>query len=269
MSNKSQLHITISAVLAVKNEENILKDCLDALFWVDEIIIIDNGSTDRTIEIAKRYTNKVYSCPEKKLIPSLQNEGIKKATKDWILILDADVIVPDAAAREIKEKITDSAYDGYYLLHKTFIMGRFMVSPFWTFPILKLFRRGAGFFPGQSAHEPLTFHGKVGNITNPLLHYSHPLLETEVRKINLYSSQDAERMFQQKKGGILNRMIKKPTLYRLIMQPLVYFFYLFVYMKGYKDGIHGFIVSTMMSFYVSLETMKVFEYSTRNIPPNS
>ncbi len=250
---------TISVVLAVKNEENIIKNCLDAVSWADEIIIIDNGSTDKTVEICKKYTKKVYPCPQKVLIPVLQNEGIQKATKDWILILDADVIVSKEAVEEIQKNIQQKDYDGFYLPHKTYIMGKFMESSFWTFPILKLFRRGTAHFEGKSAHEAITFQGKAGYVQNPLLHYSHPTLEIEVKKLNFYSSQDAELVYKKKQGGQLKRNIRKVNLYHLIIQPFSYFLYLFFYRKGYKDGIHGIIVDFIMGFFIFLEAVKVLE----------
>lgn len=255
-----KLRQTISVVLAVKNEEKIIQECFAAIkSFADEIIIIDNGSTDNTVKICKKYTDKVYRHDKKELIPFLQNLGIQKATKDWVLILDADVIVPKEAREEIKEKIQYEKYDGYYLPHKTYIMGKFMQSPFWTFPILKLFRRWYGHFPGENAHEAITFHGKIGFIQNPLLHYSHPTLEMQIKKMNVYSSQDAQLLFEWKKGGILKRKIKMVTLYSLIIQPILYFLYLFLCRKGYKDGIHGVIVDWNMAFYVFLETVKVWE----------
>lgn len=257
---------TISVVLAVKNEERIIKACLDAVKdWDDEIIIIDNGSTDKTVEVCKKYTKKIYSSPQKGLIPVLQNNGIEKATKDWVLILDADVIVPKEAAAEIQQKIQQKDYGGYYLLHKTYIMGKFMKSPFWTFPILKLFRRGSAHFEGKSAHEAITFQGKAGFIQNPLLHYSHPSLEIELKKFNLYSSQDAQIISTKKEGGLLKRKINKVNLFHLIIQPFFYFIYLLFYRKGYKDGIHGVIVDSMMAFYLFFETAKVWELEEHEI----
>lgn len=254
---------TISVVIPVKNEEKIIQECLNAITWVDEIIIIDNGSTDKTVEICKKAGCKVFSYPQKILIPALQNMGMKKATKDWILILDADVVVPKEAAEEIQKRIQTEDFDGYYLLHKTYIMGKFMKSSFWTFPILKLFKRGVASFPECSAHEPVLFHGKAGKIKNALLHYSHPSLELEVKKLNKYSSQDAKLMFEKKKGGQLKREIRNVNLYHLLVQPFIYFVYLFFYRGGYKDGIHGCIVGTMMAFSIFSESVKVWELEQR------
>ena len=254
---------TISVIIPVKNEEKIIQACLDAIKWADEIIIIDNGSTDKTVEICKQVGCKVYSHPQNILIPALQNIGMKKATKDWILILDADVIVPEAATAEIQQRIHTEDFDGYYLPHKTYIMGKFMKSSFWTFPILKLFKRGVATFPEQSAHETVLFHGKVGKIKNALLHYSHPSLELEVKKLNKYSSQDAKLMYEQKRGGQLKREIKRVSLYHLLIQPFMYFVYLFFYRGGYRDGIHGCIVDTMMAFSIFFEAAKVWEFEER------
>lgn len=250
---------TLSIVIPVKNEEKIIQLCLDAVSWADEIIIIDNGSTDKSVEICKKYTNKIYSCPEIGFVPLLQNMGIEKASKDWVLIIDADIIVPKQAAEEIQERIQQKGFDCYYLPHKSVIMGKFMEAPFWTFSIMKLFRRGTAYFQGESAHQTMTFQGTVGFIQNPLLHYSHPTLEVQIKKANFYTTQDAKILFEKKTGGILKRKIKKLHPYHLVIQPILYFLYLFFYRKGYKDGVHGLIVDLNMGFYVFLEVVKLLE----------
>jgi glycosyltransferase involved in cell wall biosynthesis len=255
--------VTLSVVIAVKNEEAIIRKCLEAVAWADEIVIIDNGSTDNTVKICKQYTKKIYSFPEKTLIPILQNKGIEKATKEWVLILDADVIVPKEAVKEIQEKIKDTSIQGYYLLHKTYIAGKFMKSSFWSFNILKLFKKGYGYFPGKNAHESIQFNGNAGNIIAPLLHYSHLCLEVQISKLNLYSSQDAQQLCEQKKGGLLKRRMKKASLFHLIIYPFIYFMYLFIYRYGFKDGIHGCIVDCNMAIYTFLESAKMWEFQQR------
>ena len=134
---------SISIVLAVKNEENNIKPCLESVLWADEIIIIDNGSTDNTVKIAQQYTDQIYFCHENLLIPELQNIGLKKVTKDWMLVLDADCVVPRETKEEILQKIQDRTYSGFKLRFLTYtcgILSHYSSSLFVT----KLFKKGCG-----------------------------------------------------------------------------------------------------------------------------
>ena len=141
---------TISAVIAVKNEADKIEKCLKHIQWADEIIIVDNGSSDGTVEICKKFTQKIYCHNAPALIPFLQNIGIRKATKEWIIIVDADVIVPESAKKEIIEKIGLPEYDGFYLKHVTYFLGKPLLSPYFgEHEILKLFRNTKGYFKGE------------------------------------------------------------------------------------------------------------------------
>ena len=250
---------TISAVIAVKNEEEIIKECLTALAWVDEIIIIDNNSTDNTLKICRKFTKSIYSVKEKLLIPELQQKGIEKATKKWIIVLDADVIVPKKSAEEIKQKI-QSNYDGFYLIHKNYFLGKPLKCHFKSHKILKLFRNGKAYFEGKASHEDIYFIGnKVGIINSYLIHYAHPSINTFIRKINLYSSQDAKKLFSGEKAGILHRKITSLNIYRLFIEPILYFFHFLIIRKAFLDGIRGIILSEILSIYVFLERTKLYE----------
>ena len=257
---------TISVVMAVKNEAKNIRDCLENIKWADEIIIIDNFSTDKTIEIAKEYTDKIYTCDGGKygFIPYLQNIGIEKATKDWILILDADVRVPEEAKEEILEKIKNPNYNGYLLTHINYFMGKPLKSNYWIFKVMKLFKNKRGKFVCDCAHSVIKISGQVGEIDYPLLHYAHPDIETFINKINLYSSQDALHIFKEKKGGWLNRPIQKINFYNLFIEPVLLFFYVFLLRKSFRDGMRGFIISVLLMFYLFLERAKVWELKYKN-----
>jgi len=248
-------------VIAVKNEAGNIQDCLETVKWAGEIIIIDNNSTDNTLDLARAYTDKIYSCDGGPygFVPYLQNAGIEKATGEWILVLDADERVPEETKKEILEKINRSGYDGYMLKHQTHMSGIALKSPYWTFEIMKLFRKEKGVFDCNRTHAPIVISGKIGKINSPLLHLSMPDLQTYIRKINLYSSQDAKYIFEHKRGGLLNRKIKKINFYNLFFEPALLFVYVYVLKGSFKDGRRGLILSAMMMFYLFLERAKVWE----------
>jgi len=256
--------IGLSIVIPVKNEADKIELCLEHAKWAHEIIIIDNGSTDDTLKICRKYTKKIHQClgKESDCIPHLQNFGISKATKDWILVLDADVIVPEKAKKEILAKIENNKYVGYYVPHRTVAFNKKLKCALFC-DILKLFRRGEARFDENSEHPTLKIRGRIGKLKSYVLHYAHPDIETFVKKTNLYTSRDAKKIVQFGKGGLLNKKIKMSTTYNLLIGPFLYANYLFWKKRYYKDGMHGLIISSLMGFYLFLERAKVWEEKFR------
>jgi len=251
---------SVSVVIAVKNEADKIQTCLEHVTWADEIIIVDNNSTDNTVEICRKYTKKIFHCGGGKYnyIPFIQNFGIKKATKDWILVLDADVIVPENAKIEILARTQQSDCVGYYVPHRMVAFGKVLEYALFC-NILKLFKRGMGEFDCSSAHCTLNLSGKIGTLQNYVLHYAHPSIETFIKKMNLYTSQDAKKVMETGKGGLLNKNLRTIKVYDLLIEPLLYGLYLYGIKKYYKDKLYGLIISVLMSFYLFLERAKVIE----------
>jgi hypothetical protein len=199
------------------------------------------------------------------LIPELQQKGIGKTTADWVIVLDADVLVPKEAQKEILEKITDSSVDGYYLRHKNYFLGKPLECHFGEHKILKLFRNGKAEFEGKHAHEAIMFTGRdIGTIENFLIHNAHPSISVFLRKANLYSSQDAKKLAKGEKAGIAKRGMVDPGFYEFIISPVLYFLNFYLRRGAYKDGLRGLILSVLFSYYIFLETAKVFEIKNVN-----
>jgi len=249
----------VSVVLAVKNEENSLKRCLESVRWADEIVIVDNGSTDNTISIANRYTDRIYEYGKNALIPRIQQFGIEKAAEDWILVLDADVVVPKKTKEEIQSKINDKGYNAYYIDHPIYFLGRFTRSRCWRFPTVKLFRRGKGFYCAERPHCAVRITGKTGHLDGPLLHYSNPSISSFLKKMDLYTTQDAILLSKGKKAGLLNKKIRKVGVYSLFVEPMLLFFYYYVYGLGFMDGFRGIILASLFSYYLFIERIKLWE----------
>ncbi len=242
---------TISAVIAAKNEEDKIEKCLQHLNWVNEIIIIDNGSTDNTAKLCRKYTQKIYYHNKPALIPFLQNLGIQKASQEWVIIVDADVIVPTKAKEEILNKINSAKHDGYYLRHVTYFLGKQLSSPYFgEHNILKLFKRTKGYFKCEHPHEPITFSGKnIGHINERLLHYAHPSISTFLRKLDKYSTEDA----------IKRARTENYNLFQIFIIPTAAVMYYFFARKGYLDRTRGLIYCCLLGFRLFLERAKIWE----------
>lgn len=258
---------TISAVVAVKDEEKNIKECLEGIKgWVDEIIIVDDNSSDNTIKIAKRYTNKIFrrARPKDKSVESNKNFGFSKATKDWILLIDADERIPKETKKEILKKITSSEYDGYSFKFQTYVCGKLLKSPFWeNMRIIRLFKCNKGHYSKCAPHELITLNGKLGQLANPFIHYAHPTISSLVKKCDSYSTQNAYQIAKEGKGGLLNKKIKRIGFYNLLVDPLLYTLFLYFWKQNYRDGILGLIISVIFGYSLFLERAKVLELKAK------
>lgn len=250
---------SLSVVLSVHNEEaNILEALESVKNLADEIIVVDNESTDKTVQIAKKYTKNVY---EHKNTPETLNKpknfGFSKTTGDWILSLDADERVSPELAKEISA-IRHSQFNvhhsptGYWLSRKNKIFGKWLTGGIWWPDYqLRLFRRGIGKFPAKHNHEFLTVEGKTAYLKNPLEHYSYTSIIQYVEKFT-YTYLENEVKNQIAAG-------KKVKWYDAIRMPSSDFVINFFVRQGYKDGLHGLILALLQASYMFLVFARIWE----------
>lgn len=234
---------SISVVISAYNEEKKIEKCLQSAGFADEIIFVDNSSTDKTLEIAKKYTSKIFKRENNPMLNINKNFGISKASSDWILYLDADEEITSELQKEIKS-ITqgDSQADGYKISRKNIIFGKWIEHAGW-YPDyqLRFFRNGKVKFPEGHVHEELTMEGKMGELKNPLVHNNFENVSQFLHKHFItYAPNEAEQLI--KKGYVFNWQ-------DAIRFPVSEFLSRFFARKGYKDGFHGLILSMLMSFY--------------------
>jgi glycosyltransferase involved in cell wall biosynthesis len=228
---------TISAVIITKNEEANLGRCLESIKWVDEIIVVDSDSTDRTGEIAARYNACFFTTQWEGFGPAKQY-AVEQATGDWILSIDADEEITDALAREINEAINgDKSIVAYYVPRMTLFLDRWIRHSGW-YPdyVLRLFRRNKASFTEALVHEELIAEGLTGRLKNHLRHYSYPDLDTYYRKLERYSGLAAEEMY--KNGRRHNAL----TCY---IKPLATFLRHYVFRVGFLDGYRGWQIACL------------------------
>lgn len=239
----------LSVVISAYNEEKKLKACLESVKWADEIIFVDNSSTDQTPQIAKQYTKKIYTQKNDPLSIDLQkNLGIEKATSDWILILDADERVTPELKEEIKNiiNLSPNTYpltpiSAYWIPRKNIIFGKWIKHTGWyPDPQLRLFRKGTGKFQQKHVHEPLHIEGKTAHLKENLLHENYDTVTQFIQKHTNYAANEAEEKINQ--GYQFNWR-------DAIRFPLQEFLSRYFAREGYKDGFHGLMLSFLMACY--------------------
>jgi len=245
----------ISAVILAKDEEKNLQECLESVKWVDEVTVIDDNSTDKTVEIAKKFGAKVFTHSLSNNFAAQHNFALRQAQGDWVLSIDVDERVSPELAAEIKKEIKNNKVDGFYLKRQDFFGGRALkYGETANVRLLRLGRKGKGEFE-REVHETWEIKGNVGEMRNTLLHYPHQTLSDFIDHVNFHSSLHAEAL---KKEGV------KPSLFRIIFNPLGKFIQNYIFRLGFLDGTPGVIVALMMSFHSFLARTKLYFLYSKN-----
>lgn len=190
----------LSVILITKNESHNIRACLQSVAWADEIIVVDSGSTDETVAVAREFTQHVYT-HDWPGFGAQKNRALGYAGKDWVLSLDADERVTPELRSQIEKALGGAAEDGFYLPRLSQFCGQFVRHSGW-YPdyVLRLFKRGKGRFSDDLVHESVKLQGAAGRLSSPLLHYSY-MSEADVnRKIEQYATAAALQMFKNGKA---------------------------------------------------------------------
>jgi glycosyltransferase involved in cell wall biosynthesis len=216
-----------------------------------EIIVVDSGSTDISVGIAKSYGAKVF-VEEWKGYAAQKNSAIEKASGDWILSLDADEELDSALQKALADTKLDAEFAGLWIPRKNEFLGRWMKhGGFWPDPKLRLFRRGAGAFQDQKVHETIKVQGKTGKIRyGALLHHSYSTLSDYIDHMNRYSSLGAEMAAAKGQRGNLSN---------IVLRPFFTFIYNYFFRLGFLDGREGLLLHLYHAVYVSWKYAKVWE----------
>jgi glycosyltransferase involved in cell wall biosynthesis len=247
-----------SIVLATFNEEKNIAKCLDSVKKIaDEIIIVDGSSTDRTVEIAKGFGAKVTVRDNPKIFHINKQIAINKATKDWIIQLDADENLTEKSIEEIREVTKKTDKNGFWIPRKNFFLGRFLMKggqyPDYT---LRVYRKGKGKLPQKDVHEQTVVKGEVGHLKNPLLHYPYKDFKEYYLKWNRYNSIFADQIKEERKAkNIIGKIWMIPSY--LLVLPIFWFIKIYLRHKGILDMWPGFV----FALFSALRYPKSFIYS--------
>ena len=258
----------ISAVVLTKNEVKNIERCLKSLLFCDEIIVVDDYSTDKTTETVHkvlesrgrvtRPVHNIYKIYERKLnndFAQQRNYGLSKVSNEWVLFVDADERISENLKFEIQNLKFDA--DAYYIRRRDYFWGKELVygevRQIRQIGLIRLIRKGSGQWMG-TVHEVFHTANKVGQINGFLNHYPHPTLKEFIKGINHYSNIRAEELF--------NRGVKI-NIFEIIFFPFGKFLYNYFLNLGFLDGPVGFTYAFMMSFHSFLVRAKLYQLTRK------
>lgn len=245
----------ISVVIVTKNEEKNIRPCIESIKWADEIVIIDNCSSDSTVSICREYTDKVFE--DKSLLNvTRKNLGFDKAQYGWILNIDADERVSPDLADEIKQAAANSSsnINGYGIPFKTIAFGKELKYGGWSEKdviLTRFFRKGKGRYLKEGEHVPFYLDGVPDRFKNHIVHYNFTDMSQLIDKINLYSSNQAKVSYE---AGV-----KPYSWLHITASAVKEFLKRYIFKSGYRDGFAGFILASMFSFYILVDYFKLME----------
>ncbi|WP_028575697.1 glycosyltransferase family 2 protein [Desulfonatronovibrio hydrogenovorans] len=243
-------HVPISVVIPCFNEEDNIGACLESVAWADEILVVDSFSTDRTLEIAGRYTNRVFQREYQSHADQL-NWTIPQASHEWVLVVDSDERVPDTLAKEIRDlDLANNKIDGYWIRRSNHLFGKKIRFSGWGRDrVLRLFRRDLGRKENKRVHAEFKVP-KAGRLKEAILHYPIPSMEAWVVKINRYTTWKA--MDKVEKGN-------PAALIHFFLRPPIRFFKDSVLRLGLLDGWRGILIAAMSAFAEMIMSAKMMQ----------
>lgn len=239
----------ISISIITLNEEVNIQECLETVDWAEEIVVVDGGSSDRTIEIARKFADTViinqwpgYAAQKQLALDHCHHE--------WVLSLDADERVTPNLRDELISIISrDTQCDGFYIRRRSYFMNKWIRHCGW-YPgyQLRFFRKSKSQVSQNRVHEGYLVDGLAGKLNYDLIHFSHPTLNDSIIKLNRYTSLEA-----------LDRIKRKKVFwYHFVFHPVSAFWYKYVRQKGFLDGMEGFLLCWIAAFYKMVMYMKIW-----------
>lgn len=241
----------VTALIPTMNDEPRLADCLKSVSWADEIVVVDSGSTDRTVEIAREFNARVLTHPFTGFTAHM-NWAIPQCSNEWIFAIDSDERATPELSAQIRELLAGKPdLDFYTVVRDTWYMGRLLRGSAWSGErILRLYRRDKIRYGDKTAYPEFdTGGGKVGALSGKLLHYTYRSMDNVYDKGSLYSTLWARDCFQRG---------KKVSLFKLFFRPAWAFFHMYVLRRSFLDGRVGFIVSMNDAAYTIQKYVKLW-----------
>jgi glycosyltransferase involved in cell wall biosynthesis len=246
---------TLSVALITLNEAANLPRTLASVRWAGEIVVVDCGSADATLEIARNFGARVFEEPWKGFAAQ-KNSAIAHAGGGWVLSLDADEEVSPELAQEIQALLAgEPEFIAYRIPRLNHFLGRALRhGGYWPDPKLRLFQRGSASFEDRPVHETMKAMGTVGRLKSPLLHHCYPTLEDYIEHMNRYSTLTAQALINAGRAGR-----SWPWLIsNAFVNPAATFLYNYVFRLGFLDGREGWLQHVNHSVYIHWKFAKAW-----------
>jgi len=242
----------LSVTIITLNEEQNIRDALESVKWADEIVVVDSGSTDKTVEICKEYTDKVFYNPWPGYMAQ-KNLAIDKASHTWILSIDADERVTPELVSEIKEVLKELKADAYYVPRHVFYLGRWINHSGW-YPDrkIRLFRSDKGRWGGIDPHDTVIVNGEVNCLKGDLIHYSFRDIAHHINTMNSFTTIASKEYV---------KLGKRFRFRDILFRPFFMFLKSYVLKQGFRDGLPGIIIAVTAGYHVFMKYAKLWELS--------
>jgi glycosyltransferase involved in cell wall biosynthesis len=249
----------LSVIIIACNSEATIRRCLESVAWADEIVLVDSGSTDRTMEIGREFTANVHQTSDFPGYGPQKNRALDLATGDWVFSIDSDEwITPEVRAEIDATLAAPGTKVAFMLPRSSSFCGRFMRhSGWWPDHVRRLFRRDAARFSDDQGHDRLIVNGPVGRLSNPILHETITSLDQLIGKMNTYSAMTARNLHQRGRSA---------SIFTALMHGWWAFFRTYFLRAGFLDGREGLmvaIVNAEISYYRYCKLMLLAEHETR------
>lgn len=245
----------VSVVITMFNVEEVIADCLESVTWADEIIAVDSFSTDRTPEIARKYTDKVIE-HEFEGYAAQKNRAIEKASHPWVLVLDSDEQVTPELKDNILEILNSATkYNAFRIPRQNYFLGKKVRFSGWQHDaVTRFFRKGHGKFSETHVHEDLVVEDEVGALRSALIHNTCRSLSQFLEKVRRYSLLSAQDRAKK---------VKKVRWYHLTLRPVFRFFKQYILKLGFLDGRTGLVLCSLAAYSVFLTYAQLWELQAR------
>lgn len=248
--------LMISAVVLAHNNERTIDRTLAGLDWCDEVIVVDDYSSDETVKVAESNGAQVVKRHLDNDFAAQRNFGLEQTKGGWVLFIDSDEIVTDALKKEIRTKIQTTDCNGFYVKRRDILFGSTLQhGETARVALLRLAKKETGRWV-RPVHEIWNVSGKIDTLLQPLEHYPHPTMTEFIADINYYSTVNAE---------LMHREGKRVSWLHIVSFPLGKFFQNYVVFMGFKDGMPGAIMAFMMSFHSFLTRGKLYALNQKNV----
>jgi glycosyltransferase involved in cell wall biosynthesis len=273
--------VAVSVLVPIKNEAENLPRCLGCVQWADEIFVVDSQSTDGSAAVAERHGAKVVQFRFNGTWPKKKNWALENLPfrNEWVLVLDADEVLPPEAANEIASAIKNSGDTaGYWINRRFFFLGRWLRHSYYPNWNLRLFRHSLGRYEklteadtgsgDNEVHEHVVVKGPTGRLRTEMDHYAFPSVEVFIEKHNRYSNWEArvagDEFLNRSSGDLSHAPVERRRRLKMLSQqlpfrPLMRFLYIYIWQKGFLDGRDGYYFARLHAVYEFLSVAKTYE----------